>query len=62
MSLRPQLCLLAFRALLENKRDPKSGKNLDFEKLLEYPISSKFDLDIDVLTFDLSKWDQSDFK
>ena len=37
MSLCPQLCLLAFRALFENKRAPKRGKNANFQKSLKIP-------------------------
>ena len=37
MSLCPQLCLLAFRALFENKRAPKSGRNANFQKSLKIP-------------------------
>ena len=35
MSLCPQLCLLAFRALFENKRAPKRGRNANFQKSLK---------------------------
>ena len=37
MSLCPQLCLLAFRALFENKRAPKRGRNANFQKSLKTP-------------------------
>ena len=37
MSLCPHLCLLAFRALFENKRAPKRGRNANFQKLLNIP-------------------------
>ena len=37
MSLCPQLCLLAFRALFENKRAPKRGRNANFQKSLKIP-------------------------
>ena len=37
MSLCPQLCLLAFRALFENKRAPKRGRNTNFQKSLKTP-------------------------
>merc|ERR1711947_30962 len=37
MSLCPQLCLLAFRALFENKRAPKRGRNENFQKSLKIP-------------------------
>ena len=37
MSLCPQLCLLAFRALFENIRAPKRGRNANFQKLLKFP-------------------------
>merc|ERR1711947_46147 len=37
MSLCPQLCLLAFRALFENKRAPKRGRNANFKKSLKIP-------------------------
>ena len=37
MSLCPQLCLLAFRALFENKRAPKRGRNANFQKSLKVP-------------------------
>ena len=37
MSLCPHLCLLAFRALFENKRAPKRGKNANFQKSLVIP-------------------------
>ena len=37
MSLCPQLCLLAFRALFENKRAPKRGRNANFQKSLKNP-------------------------
>ena len=36
MSLCPQLCLLAFRALFENKRAPKRGRNATFQKSLKF--------------------------
>ena len=39
MSLCPQLCLLAFRALFENKRAPKRGRNANFQKSLKTPRS-----------------------
>ena len=35
MSLCPQLCLLTFRALFENKRTPKKGRNANFQKSLK---------------------------
>merc|ERR1711947_58540 len=35
MSLCPQLCLLSFRALFENKKAPKRGRNAIFQKLLK---------------------------
>merc|ERR1712208_148728 len=35
MSLCPHLCLLAFRALFENKRAPKRGRNANFQKSLK---------------------------
>ena len=35
MSICPQLCLLAFRALFENKRVPKRGRNVNFQKSLK---------------------------
>ena len=37
MSLCPQLCLLAFRALFENKRAPKRGRNANFQNSLQIP-------------------------
>ncbi len=37
MSLCPQLCLLDFRALFENKRAPKRGWNANFQKSLKVP-------------------------
>ena len=37
MSLCPHLCLLAFRALFENKRAPKRGRNANFQKSLKTP-------------------------
>ena len=37
MSLCPHLCLLAFRALFENKRAPKRGRNANFQKSLKPP-------------------------
>merc|ERR1712110_973658 len=37
MSLCPQLCILAFRALFENKRAPKRGRNANFRKSLKIP-------------------------
>ena len=37
MSLCPQLCLLAFRALFENKRAPKRVRNANFQKSLKTP-------------------------
>ena len=37
MSLCQQLCLLAFRALFENKRGPKRGRNANFLKSLKVP-------------------------
>ena len=37
MSLCPHLCPLAFRALFENKRAPKRGRNANFQKSLKTP-------------------------
>ena len=37
MSLYPQVCLLAFRALFENKRAPKRGRNANCQKSLKIP-------------------------
>ena len=39
MSLCPQICLLAFKALFENKRAPKRGINASFQKSLKIPQS-----------------------
>ena len=33
--LYPQFCLLAFKALFENTRAPKRGRNANFQKLLK---------------------------
>ena len=35
MFLCPRLCLLAIRALFENKRAPKRGRNANFQKSLK---------------------------
>ena len=40
MSLCPKLCHLAFKALFENKRAPKRGRNANFQKSLKTPCNS----------------------
>ena len=63
MSLCPQLCLLAFRALFENKRAPKRGRNANFQKLLKVPhngvINSVGQINGKVIQIELNYSDQS---